>query len=510
MTSATTTTNNDNNSNTNSNDIQYYDALIIGAGISGISAAYHLQAIVPHLKFRILENRGNIGGTWDLFEYPGIRSDSDMYTFGYDFRPWRSKEDKLIAPKQDILDYLKDTVEEYGIEKHIQFHTKVHTADWDSKQATWTLSTTTNNSTTPVIYKTRYLFMCTGYYNYEEGYTPEFVGRDTFQGPIVHPQKWPSDLDYANKRIVVIGSGATAVTLIPSLTSGPKAASHVTMVQRSPTYMTSRPSRMTWVARMIAKIFGHGVARWYFVVVGMFFYSLCKLFPQGMTKFFIQTVKKLVGDNNFEEEDWTPRYQPWDQRLCLCPDGDFFDAIKSGKASIVTDHIVEFTKDGIRLEKNKDVILPADIIVTATGLQVQFAGGMQFTIDEQPLVYSSRFVYKGFMMNNVPNLFLAAGYTNASWTLKIDLTMEASCRLIQQVELSGGGHRYCQAELPQPANKMIVIPLLDLTSGYVQRAAAKLPKQSTEYPWRLFQNYIYDKLFLKFTPLHDSAMKFYK
>jgi monooxygenase len=499
------------------NDIQCYDALIIGAGISGISAAYHLQAMCPGLKFRILENRANIGGTWDLFEYPGIRSDSDMYTFGYDFRPWRSKENTIIAPKQDILQYLKDTVQEYGIEKHIEFNTKVLTSHWDSNQATWTLSTTKNNTCTDshahahanprtLVYKARYLFQCTGYYNFDEGYTPDFAGRDTFEGPVIHPQKWPKDLDYSNKRVVVIGSGATAVTLIPSLASGPNAASHVTMVQRSPTYMSARPARMTWLARIIARVFGHGVARWYYVFLGMFAYSICKVFPHGMTKYFIQTVKKLIGEDKFDEADWTPRYLPWDQRLCLCPDGDFFEAIKSGKASIVTDHIVEFTKEGIRTEKHN--VLPADIIVTATGLQILFGGGIQYTIDQQPLDYSSKFVYKGLMMNGVPNLFVAGGYTNASWTLKVDLTMTAACRLVQAIEASG--HRYCQAELPQPANKMATLPLLDLTSSYVLRAADRLPKQSTDYPWRLFQNYIYDKFFLEFTPLQDSAMKFYK
>jgi len=498
------------NSNNNKDGHAYYDAIIIGAGISGVSAAYYLQKINPHLRYRILESRQAMGGTWDLFQYPGIRSDSDMYTFGFSFRPWRSKQELIIADKADIMEYFMDTVHEYGIEKHVDFGRTVQAAAWDSHEANWTITTTTTqqpgDKQAEIIYKAKYAFMCTGYYSYDEGYTPEYVNRQAFQGPFIHPQKWPQDLDYTNKKIVVIGSGATAVTLIPSLMKGPNAASHVTMLQRSPTFMTMRPAKMVLLPRMIAKYFGHAATRWYYVLFSMFFYSLCKVFPDGMTKFFIGTVEKLIGSDKFHKEDWTPRYHPWDQRVCLCPDGDFFNTIREGKADVVTDHIVELTKEGVKTEKHG--VLPADIIVSATGLKVKFLGGMNFTVDGKPVVMENKFVYKGFMTNGVPNGFVAFGYTNASWTLKVDLTMSAACNLIKLVETKG--YRYCQPELPLPENEMEQMPLFDLTSTYIQRVIDKLPKQSTSYPWRLYQNYLYDKFCLQYASLEDKTMKFYK
>ncbi|CAB9505201.1 Putative FAD-containing monooxygenase MymA [Seminavis robusta] len=495
---------------TSTSNVVEFDALIIGGGVSGVSAAYHLQKTCPSLKFCILEARKNMGGTWDLFDYPGLRSDSDMYTFGFSFRPWASQTQSVIGTKQTILDYLHTVVKEFDLQKHVQFQCQVLNADWDSQEGNWTLTTSQkqnhDDSTTTVIYRARYLFSCTGYYNYEEGYTPEFPNRDAFPGPIIHPQHWPKDLDYKDKNIVVIGSGATAVTLIPSLTEGPHAASHVTMLQRSPTFMASRPSHMTILSRSILYWFGQDATRWFYILFGMFFYNICQSFPRALSEFLIDGVEHQIGSDKFKEDDWTPRYKPWDQRLCACPDGDFFKTIKSGKASVVTDHIVEFTEKGVRTEKND--VLPADIIITATGLKIHFFGGMNITLDQKPLDMPSRFIYKGFMMNGVPNFFVAGGYTNASWTLKIDLTMQAASDLINIMETKS--YRYCQPELPKPGNEMEAVPSIDLTSGYIQRSKHLIPSQSTFYPWRLYQNYLYDKYSLQFQSLEDDTLKFSK
>ena len=493
-------------------NVKDYDVLIIGAGISGISAAYHLQENCPGKTYRIVERRQNLGGTWDLFNYPGIRSDSDMYTFGFSFRPWQNADSKIIASKDMILQYLKETVEEYGIEKRIDYGIQIQQADWDSQDAKWTMSGIVENATNSqqqqqrVTYRAQYIFLCVGYYNYDQGYIPSFPGAETFQGPIVHPQHWPKDLDYANKKVVVIGSGATAITLIPAMTRGPKAAKHVTMLQRSPTYMFARPSRMTIVSQKIAAWFGHSVARWYFVMFSMFQYSFCKFFPKAAKQGMIDLAEHQVGEKVFRKEDFTPRYDPWDERLCLCPDGDFFESLKSGKASIVTDHIVKFTRTGIQLQNTQEE-LPADVIISATGLQLQFGGGIQCRVDGEILDISSRFVYKGFMLNNLPNTFVAGGYTNASWTLKVDLTNKCACRLISHMDRHG--QRYCQPEVSAEDN-MKALQLLDLTSGYVQRSAKIFPKQSNFLPWRLYQNYLYDKYVLEYTSLQDSYMKFYK
>lgn len=476
--------------------IAEYDILIIGAGISGISAAYHVQTNLPGKSYRILEGRENMGGTWDLFKYPGIRCDSHMPSFGFSFRPWQKKE--IIVGADEILDYLKDTVKEYDLEKQIEFQTRVQTADWDPSQAKWILQTTRKGSN--VTYKAPYLFMCTGYYNYDKGYQPKFPNQEAFQGPIIHPQLWPEDLNYDDKKIVVIGSGATAVTLVPSLA---KTAKHVTMLQRSPTYIVAGPATSTKLAQAILKYFGPFVARWYFISISMLFYWFCRTFPERAKKAFLKGAKDLIGEDKFDPKHFSPRYNPWDERLCLVPDGDFFATIQSGKADVVTDHIQEFTADGIRLRDSKEE-LKADIIVAATGLELLFAGGIQMSHNGTPIALNSKFAYKGFMLDNVPNLFLAAGYTNASWTLKVDLTNQAACRLVKATERRGA--KYCQPEVKE--GKMPSVPLLDLQSGYVQRNLNMMPKQSDHLPWKLNQNYIKDKFLLEYTPL-DDTMAFY-
>ena len=484
-------------------DHYYYDVIIIGAGISGISAAHHVQTLCPQKTYRILERRSQLGGTWDLLDYPGLRSDSDMYTFGFGWRPWKSTS--IIGTKQTILTYLNETVQECNI--HIDYGIRMDEARWNSQQAQWTLSGVVednNNHDTPVTYRSQYVFMCTGYYDYQQGYVPEFPGVEEFRGPIVRPQHWPRELDVRDQRVVVIGSGATAVTILPAMTQ--KGAKHVTMLQRSPTYMFARPTKMLWVPRKLLEWFGPHVTRWYYILFGMLSYNICKVAPAFMKRRLKGMVAQQLGDGIFRARDWDVRYDPWDQRLCVCPDGDLFEALKSRTASIVTDRIVEITKTGIKLEHAPEE-LPADIIVTATGLQLLFGGGMDFYADDKKIDIPSKFVYKGFMANSVPNLFVCGGYTNASWTLKVDLTNRCACRLIRHADRHR--HRYFQPEV-QDESKMKSLPLLDLTSGYVQRSMHMFPKQSNVIPWRLYQNYLYDKYVLEYTSLQDSFMKFYK
>jgi len=465
----------------------YYDAIIIGAGISGISAAYHLQKYNAVKSYKVVERRQALGGTWDLFNYPGIRSDSDMYTFGFSFRPW--EDESAIAEKSKIISYLSATAQEFGIDRHIQYGVHIVRANWSSEQSMWTLTSSDGEVST-----CQYIYMCAGYYNYDEGHAPTFDGIEQFKGQVIHPQFWPEDADYADKNVVIIGSGATAITLLPNMA---KTAKHVTMLQRSPTYMGSKPA-VDPIANGLSKWVGRWAARWWFILTTMFIYWYCKTWPERAKKKIIDDVKAELGDK-FDAKHFTPHYKPWDQRVCLCPDADFFEAMKAGKASVETDHIAGFTDDGVVLESGKT--LDADLIVTATGLKMQFFGGIDFIIDGAPLVANQAYAYKGMMISGVPNTFLAVGYTNASWTLKVDLTNRYASRMINYMDQKG----YTQA-VATTTPGMEDIELLDLSSGYIQRSLDMLPKQSVNKPWRLNQNFILDNLALRFTSVDDDEM----
>ena len=474
--------------------VEHYDAIVIGAGISGLSAAYHLHTYCPDKTYKVLERRDNIGGTWDLFNYPGIRSDSDMYTFGYAFKPWSDKA--AIARKEKILEYLEETADEYDIRPHIEFGLLSQRCEWDSDSATWTITTSATDGSGERVFTCQYVFMCVGYYNYDTGYTPEFVGRDDFNGEILHPQFWPEDTNYDDKNVVIIGSGATAITMLPSMADKAK---HVTMLQRSPTYMGSKPAEDK-IANWLGKWVGHWAARWWFILTSMFLYAYCKAFPERAKKAIVGEIETLLGDK-FDAKHFTPDYNPWDQRVCLCPDADFFEAMKQGKASIVTNHIDRFTQSGIQLKSGEH--LAADMIVTATGLDMLFLGGMEIVVDGKTSNPNEVFIYKGFMCNDTPNMFAAVGYTNASWTLKVDLTNRYACRLINYNDQKG--HRIC---VPRASDDIQEAPLLDLDSGYIKRAEHRFPKQGSKAPWKLYQNYIFDKFTLKYSPVSDGSMEF--
>lgn len=471
------------------NNKEELDAIVIGAGISGISAAYHLQKHCPTKRYKVLERRENLGGTWDLFNYPGIRSDSDMYTFGFSFRHW--EDDSAIAEKAKILSYLGDTAKQFGIDKRIDYGVDVIKASWNSSENRWAVITRDGKE-----YVCQYLFMCSGYYNYEKAYTPTFDGIEGFQGTVVHPQFWPEDLDYSDKKVVVIGSGATAVTLVPAMA---EKAQHVTMLQRSPTYLGAKPA-VDPIANKLGAWFGRWAARWWFILSTMFIFAFCQLFPTRAKHVMKQDIKALLGDK-FDEKHFTPTYDPWDQRVCLCPDGDFFDALKADKATIETDTIAGFDANGIQLNSGKHI--EADVIVTATGLKIQFFGGMDIEVDGEPLRPNDAYVYKGMMLSDVPNTFLAVGYTNASWTLKVDLTHRYATRLINHMDKNG--YQRCS---PKVKREMQDIPLLNLSSGYIQRSMDELPKQASRKPWRLNQNYILDTFALKYSPVTDNEMEF--
>ncbi len=467
----------------------HYDAIIIGAGISGISAAYHLQKYNKGKTYRVLERRQALGGTWDLFNYPGIRSDSDMYTFGFSFRPW--DDQSAIAEKGKIISYLTATAKQYGIDKQIEYGVHIVKASWSSESSQWTLYTNDGAELT-----CQFIYMCVGYYNYDEAYSPEFEGLDKFNGGVLHPQFWPEDADYADKNVVIIGSGATAITLLPNMA---ETAKHVTMLQRSPTYLGSKPA-IDPVANGLSKWLGRWAARWWFILTNMFIYWYCRTWPERAKNKIIDEVKAELGDK-FDPKHFTPHYKPWDQRVCLCPDADFFEAIKADKASVETDHIAGFNESGIHLKSGKK--LEADVIVTATGLKMQFFGGIDFVVDGKPFVANQSYAYKGMMLSGVPNTFMAVGYTNASWTLKIDLTHRYASRVINYMDKKA----YTKA-IATTTPGMEDMELLDLSSGYIQRALEMLPKQAVEKPWRLNQNFILDNLALRFTTVDDDEMVF--
>jgi monooxygenase len=477
----------------------HLDVLIVGAGLSGIGAAYHLRTFCPGKTFALLERRKRLGGTWDLFRYPGIRSDSDMHTLGYSFRPWT--QPKAIADGPSILAYLRETAEMYGIDQKIRYGHRVERARWSSRDARWSVDA--RDSTGDLVRLTcRFLYVCAGYYDYDAGYTPDFPGRERFQGSIVHPQQWSPDVDYEGKRVVVIGSGATAVTLVPELA---RKASHVTMLQRSPTYVVSLPARdkvADWFRTRLPAKSAYAAARWKNVLFGMAFYAYCKRYPERAKRFIVGQVRKAVRGKVDVATHFTPSYNPWDQRLCLVPDGDLFEALREGRASVVTDHIDTFTQKGILLRSGQE--LEADLIVTATGLKLKFLGGMEVEVDGRKVELNKTMAYKGLMLSDVPNVAFAAGYTNASWTLKCDLTSEYVCRVINYMDAHG--YTQCCPRRNDPSVKEE--PLLDFSSGYVLRALDELPRQGSVSPWKLYQNYALDRMMLRRGRVNDGAMEF--
>jgi monooxygenase len=485
---------------TDRSDTEYFDVLIVGAGLSGIGAAWHLQHKCPGKSYAILEARAASGGTWDLFRYPGVRSDSDMYTLGYSFRPW--KEAKAIADGPSILTYIREVASDHGIDRRIRYGHKVIAAAWSTPDARWTVEVETGPDRVARRFTCNFLWMCSGYYDYEAGYLPEFAGMDRFKGRIVHPQKWTDDIDYAGKRVVVIGSGATAVTLVPAMA---ETAEHVTMLQRSPTYMVARPSQDQLANKLRRRLplkLAYWATRWRNVLLGMYFYQMCKRKPDKVKSLLLGGVRQLLGPDYDIDTHFTPRYKPWDQRLCLVPDADFFRAIRRGKVSLVTDHIETFTETGLKLKSGAD--LPADLIVTATGLVLVPLGKARLSVDGRAVDPAKTFIYKGMMYSDVPNLASVFGYTNASWTLKADLVCEYVCRLINHMDR--GGYRQCTPRNEDPT--LAEEPWVNFSSGYIQRALAKQPKQGSKRPWKLYQNYALDLLSLRFGAVRDQAMVF--
>jgi monooxygenase len=482
---------------------EHFDVLIMGAGLSGIDAAYHLQKLCPNKSYLILEQRKRIGGTWDLFRYPGIRSDSDMLTMGYSFRPWTHP--RTISPGDDIRGYIADTARDKGIDRNIRFLHKIKTASWSSQHANWTVGAVRklpDGREEPVTLTCNFLLSCAGYYRYSAGFSPEFPNANRFRGRMVHPQAWPEDLDYAGKHVVVIGSGATAVTLIPAMA---RTAAHVTMLQRSPTYIVSMPEQdriYNWLRRFLPAMWAYRLSRWKNVGYMTYVYQLARRYPNFVKQGILKKVREHLGPDYDVETHFSPRYNPWTQRLCLVPDGDLFDAIKSNRASIVTDQIETFTEKGILLKSGKE--LDADIIVTATGLVMQTFGGAELFVDGQRIDPGATLAYKGVMISGVPNLVSVFGYINASWTLKADLICNYVCRLLNLMDRKG-----MRQVTPRNRGERPVANFVEnFSSGYVQRAVANWPKQGSKPPWRVHQNYFRDILTLKWSSLDDGALEF--
>jgi len=478
----------------------HHDVLIVGAGLSGIGAAYHLQKRCPGKTFTLLEARSTLGGTWDLFRYPGVRSDSDMYTLGFSFRPWTDR--KTIASGETILQYLRDTAAEYGIDRHIRYGKRVRGASWSTQTSRWTVEvedTTTGAVSTETC---GFLYVCAGYYHYDAGYTPEFRGIEAFGGRVIHPQDWPRDFDYEGKRVVVIGSGATAVTLVPELA---KQASHVTMLQRSPTYIVVGPSEDPLAKFLSGKVppaFAHALIRWKNVLFGLVFFNLATRFPRRAKAVLLSWISGHLGGDRRLLQHFTPSYNPWEQRLCLVPDGDLFDAVRGGTVDVVTDRIAHFTGRGIRLESGGE--LEADVVVTATGLRLKVLGGLSLAVDGRPVEMQETTLYKGMMLSGVPNLAYVFGYTNASWTLKCELTSEFMCRILNHLEAVG----CTEARANRPDASVTPEPMLSFSSGYVQRTIAEFPRQGSVVPYRLHQNYALDLLSLRHAPMEDGVLQF--
>lgn len=475
------------------------DVLIIGAGLSGIGAARHLQALCPGKRWAILEARDALGGTWDLFRYPGVRSDSDMYTLGYAFKPWTER--KAIADGATILRYLREAADEADITPRIQFGQAVRAARWSTEEAAWTIEVEAIKTGERRQLRARFLYLCCGYYSYAEGHQPVFSGQESFQGELVYPQFWPADLDYAGKRVVVIGSGATAATLVPEMA---KKAAHVTMLQRSPTYMVARPSDdavALWLYRHLPRSLAYDLTRWKNVLAGMFFYRLLRRWPLRAKQRLVKLATKALGPDFDVSKHFTPRYNPWDQRICALPDGDLFKQIKTGRASVVTDQIARLSANGIELAGGES--LPADVIVSATGLKLNVLGDIELTVDGAAFDPSKALTYKGMMLSDLPNCVMTYGYTNASWTLKADLTASYVCRLLNFMER----HQYAVA-LPKGDPGEVRLPFLGFTSGYVQRSIDALPKQGRNWPWRVHQNYLADLFSIRWSRIDDGVMRF--
>lgn len=478
--------------------MEHVDVIIVGAGLSGIGGACHLKLYCREKSFIILEGRAASGGTWDLFRYPGVRSDSDMYTLGYRFRPWRGS--KAMADGPSILNYIRDTAVEFGVEKTIRYNHRVRRVSWSSEETRWTVEVETDPQNT-AFFTCNFLYLCTGYYDYASGYTPAWPNVARFQGRVVHPQQWPQDLDYVNKRIVVIGSGATAVTLVPALA---ERAAHVTMLQRSPSYIVTRPAEdkiANSLRRFTPDRLAYALARWKNVLNATFFYNLARKRPELFKWLVASGVRKELREK-YDAKHFTPRYNPWDQRLCFVPDADLFHAMRDGRVSVITDEIETFTEDGLLLKSGER--LTADIIVTATGLMMKLFSGMQLMVDGAPVELPKTLVYKGMMFSDVPNLAFAVGYTNASWTLKCDLTAEYVCRLVNYMDQHGYAictPRVNDADVGEQ-------PVIDFTSGYVQRALETLPRQGLKTPWRLHQNYVKDLRLMRYGRLEDGTMEF--
>jgi monooxygenase len=485
---------------TTTNRVEHVDVLIVGAGLSGIGAGHYVQTKCPWASYAIFEARDAIGGTWDLFRYPGIRSDSDMFTLGYSFRPWDGE--KSIADGESILQYIKDTAAEGGIDQHIRFNHRIVRAAWCTDETRWHITAERTDTGEVVELTCNFVFSCSGYYRYDHGYLPDFPGMDRFAGTIIHPQQWPDDLDCAGKRVVVIGSGATAVTLIPALA---ETAQHVTMLQRSPSYIASLPASNPMVKLLRRILPGRRAGRfirWFNALTTQGFYQLSQRRPGLVKRLLRMGVKSQLPKGYDIDTHFTPRYDPWDQRLCVVPNGDLFKAIKAGKASVVTDHIETFTEKGLLLRSGAE--LEADIVITATGLELLFIGGIEVTVDGEVLDLPSKLTYKGMMLEGVPNFALAVGYTNASWTLKCDLTCDYVTRLLNHMRDTG--QQQCM-----PVNRdasVTAAPLLGLTSGYIQRAAHRFPRQGSKFPWQVHQSYLRDYRALKMSGIEDEAMVF--
>jgi monooxygenase len=476
--------------------VEPLDILIVGAGLSGIGMAWHVQDRVKGARYAILDGRNAIGGTWDLFRYPGIRSDSDMYTLGYRFKPWT--EAKAIADGPSILRYVEETARENEIDRHIRFGHSVKAAHWSSDTATWTVEAQADGHMQR--FECRFLAICAGYYAYDAGYRPHWPDEERFAGQWVHPQHWPETLDYAGKRVVVIGSGATAVTIVPVMA---QTAAHVTMLQRSPSYVAAQPAEdrlANMMRRMLPARIAYALTRWRKVLFQQFFYRLARARPQTVKSRLLTLASEALG-KDYVAQHFTPRYNPWDQRMCLIPDGDLFEAIKSGGASVATETIERFEPGGVRLTSG--ALLEADIVVTATGLKLNALGDITLSVDGQPVHLSEALIYKGMMLSDVPNATFTFGYTNASWTLKADLVSEYACRLINTMRANGTA--IATPRLPALIERE---PFLDFTSGYVQRAIDILPKQGKDKPWKLYQNYLMDLLTLRFGALNDGTMAF--